>query len=323
MPERALSALRRRPWLFAAGLAVILIIANVVAQTSFAKPGNYAAELATLAPILLVAFASTPAVVSGGGGLDLSMGPLAVMVNVLLVQSLLPHGLGSGWISAPLLLAIGGGVGAVNGFMVGYLRYVPVIATLCTTFVITGINTKVGAVPAPAGTNWTTQLAGSFGPVPGALILIVPPLLLWFALSRTSYHRALYAVGGNDVTAYAAGVNVRMTRVIAYAIGGVFAVLGGFALTGLLQTSVAGSTDDYILIGLTAVALGGTPLLGGRGGMTEAFWGAMVLYLIQSLLSSLNINPSWDDVSYGALLLGGVVLGAIVMMPRALRKATA
>jgi ribose transport system permease protein len=314
--ERGLTLLRTRPWLFAASLSLSLLIANIVAEPDFGSPSNWPQELATLAPLVLVAMASTPAIVSGGGGLDLSVGPLAVMVNVVLVQSLLPHGIDTVWTCLPILIALGLAVGAINGILVSTLRYVPVIATLCTTFVITGVNLKLGATSRSAGDNWTQDLADKVGPIPGALILIAVPVVIWLTLSRTSYHRSLYGVGGNDVTAFSAGVNVAATRVVAYALGGLFAVFAGIALTALVQSSQATSTSYYILVGLTAVALGGTPLLGGRGGLTGAFCGASALYLIQTLLSALSVPPNWLNVVYGAMLLVGVVVGAAVTMHR-------
>ena len=326
MFDRLVVQMRQRPWLFAAFLGVALLVANVVAQPEFGKPGNWPRELATFAPLALVAFASTPAIVSGGGGLDLSVGPLAVLVNVLLVQSLLPHGIDTVWECMPILTAMGLAVGAVNGILVSYFRYIPVIATLCMSFIITGITTEVGANPKTADSgNWTKDLADSVGPIPGAVLLIGIPLLIWGALKLTSYHRTLYSTGGNDVTAYSAGVNVPVARVVAYALGGLFAVFAGIALTALVQSAQPASTGYYVLVGLTAVALGGTPLFGGVGGMSCAFCGAAVLYLIQTLLSSVSVPPNWINVVYGGMLVIGVLIGAAVMLytPRRMRGVVA
>lgn len=315
MHDRMRIALGPRPWLFAALLALVLLVANVAADSTFASPGNWPNELIGLAPVVLVAFASTPAIVAGGGGLDLSVGPLAVLVNVVLVSGLLAHHIDSVWEDLPLLLALGLVVGAVNGVLVAYFRYIPIIATLCMMFVLIGISSEAGSVPAPAGKNWTQHLAGSVGPVPGAVILMVVPIGLWLVLARTSYHRNLYGVGGNDATAFSAGVDVARTRVIAYALGGLFAAIGGIALTALVQTSQASLSTYYVLVGVTAVALGGTPLIGGHGGMRGSFYGAVILYLIEVLLTSLNVSANWIDVAYGGLLFVGVVVSATMVLP--------
>jgi len=193
--------LRTKP--FALALSLTLLAANVIAEPNFADPSNWPQQLASFAPLAIVAMASTPSILSGGGGLDLSVGPLLVFCNVLLVHEFLPGSLDSAWLAVPLLLAIGAAVGAANGVLVAVLRYQPVIATLCALFILTGVNLKLGATPQPAPKgNWTTDLGDQVWFLPGALITLAVPALIWWLLGRTSYHRQLYAVGGNDATAF-------------------------------------------------------------------------------------------------------------------------
>jgi ribose transport system permease protein len=312
--------LRRRPWLFAALLAIGLLIANVIAEPNFGKPGNWTVELATLAPFAIVAMASTPAIVSGGGGLDISIGPIAVLANVILVEWLLPHaGLDSAWVGIPLLMLIGAAIGTINGTLVAVLRYQPVIATLCTFFVLAGVVQKISPSPkSPAAGNWTADLADQIIGIPGALLLIAIPLVIWFVLSRTAYHRNLYAVGGNDATAFSAGINVTVTRVIAYALGGAFAAVAGIALTALVQSTQTASFASYTLVALAAVALGGTQLGGGRGGLIASLLGAICIYFMQTLLGAVGVSSSWLNFVYGAMLVAGVVVGAklLTLRPR-------
>ena len=318
MLETTMETLRRRPYLFAAGLTALLLIANLLAEPGFADHDNWPRQLATMAPLVLVALASTPSVLSGGGGLDLSIGPLAVLCNVLLAQSLLSHGVTSPVLGILIVIGVGTAVGAINGVLVGVFRYQPVIATLCATFVIIGINLKIGLPPENVPDNWTEDLIGNVGGiVPGAVLLVGAPLLAWWLLSRTVFITNLYSVGGNDVTAYSAGVSVPKVRVAAYSLGGAIAACGGIALTVLTQSSQAQSTSFYILIGLTALALGGTQLGGGRGGMTGSFFGGCALYLMQTLLSALDVPANWINVVFGALLLIGVLLGAKVATSKA------
>jgi ribose transport system permease protein len=297
-----------RSWLFAAALSVVLAIVNVLAQPSFGAPGNWPPELASAAPLVLLAMASTPSIVAGGGGLDLSVGPLAVLCNVLLVHSLFAHGIDSPWVDVPILLAVGTAVGAANGALVAVCRYRPVIATLCTLFIVSGAIEKIGPTELAAGQNWTSGLGSRVGPVPGALILLAGPVALWILLGRTPYHRTLYSVGGDDATAFSAGVDITRTRVLAYALGGLFAAVAGIALTAVVQSSEAAIAPQYVLIGLTAVALGGTQLSGGRGGMFGSALGAVALYLMQTLLSTLGVTPDWLSVVYGGMLIAGLFL---------------
>jgi ribose transport system permease protein len=308
--------LRRRPYLFAAGLTVLLLAATIIAQPTFGHFSNWDEELAAFAPFALVALASTPSILSGGGGLDLSVGPLVGVVNIVLVAGLLGTWAGGPLIAIPIVLLLGALVGAVNGVLVAVFRYLPVIATLCTFFILGGLSVALSGDPVAAPHNWTRHLTGSLGPIPVALLVILAPLALWGLLRRTAYVDNLYAVGGDDAAAFCAGVNPVPTRVIAYALGGLFAAVAGIAVTALIQTTNADIGTQYTLIALAAVTIGGTPLGGGRGGMLGSLLGAASIYLLQTFLSSLHVEPDWLQVAYGAMLAVGVIIGAQLLRGR-------
>jgi ribose transport system permease protein len=310
--------LRRWPFAFAAALAVALLVANEVAQPSFGAPSNWPELLTTLAPFAVLGMASTPAILSGGGGLDISVGPLAVVVNVMIVAWLLPHsGLDNPVVAIAIVLAFGALVGAINGFLVAVLRYQPVIATLCTFFVLSGLVLKIApeARQAPQGA-WTADLADKIGPIPGGLLLVLAPLAIWLLLRFTAFHRNLYAVGGNDATAFSAGIDVARTRILAYAVGGLFAAIGGIALTALVQSTLTSGVTQYTLVALAAVALGGTSFGGGRGGIAASLLGAICIYLMQTLLGSLHVSTTWLQVVYGGMLVTGVIIGGLLALTR-------
>jgi ribose transport system permease protein len=296
-------------FLFALALFLALLVANIVALPAFADPSSYAATLGQLAPFALVAVASTPSILSGNGGIDVSIGPLMGLLGIVYVVELLPHGLGRPEVAIPLTLALGAAVGSVNGIAVSLLRYPPVIATLCAYFVLAGIGQKLAPTPRFAEPNWTDRLGESYGPVPGGLLTIAAPLAAWMLLRRTAFVTQLRAVGGNDVAAFTAGVRVTAIRVAAYALGGAFAGVAALALTGLVRDGDATIGPQYTLVALVAVALGGTPLTGGRGGLLGSVLGAACIFLVQNLLAALHVSPLWLQVVYGAILVAAVVLG--------------
>jgi ribose transport system permease protein len=153
--------------------------------------------------------------------------------------------------------------------------------------------------------------------IPGALFTIGFPLLIWFILGALPYRQMLYAVGSNDATAFVSGVNIAGVRVAAYALGGVFAAVGGLALVAITLSASADLASSYTLIAIASVALGGTSLWGGRGGLVGPLLGAASIYVLQDLLTTLEINTSWLQVVYGGALVVAVMLSGLVERPKA------
>ena len=136
------------------------------------------------------------------------------------------------------------------------------------------------------------------------------PLLIWFGLRYVPFRRYLYAIGSNETTAFSSGVNVnavrdRQLRARRHSSPGSPAL----ALTGLVSTTDAPQSTEYTLPAIAAVALGGTSLAGGRGGLTGALYGAFAIYLLQNLLATLQIDPAYLQIVYGGTLVVAVVIG--------------
>lgn len=302
--------MRDKPYLLALLLSGFLLLTNVIVLPAFAAPSQIAGTLGALAPFVIAGMASTPAVLAGGGGIDLSIAPLLGLVNIVFVTGLAGTRLGSPFIAVPICLAIGAAAGAVNGILIAVLRFPPVIATLCMFFIVGGLDLKLVPTPVTLGSNWTSSLAGSIAGVPGAILTIGLPLLLWFALSRTPFLDTLLAVGDDEAAAYSAGVNVTRVRILAYTLGGLLAAVAGIALTGLIRSADATTPGTYTLIALGAVALGGANLAGGRGGIGGSALGAASIFLLQNVLAALHVSAYWLQVAYGTTLIAAVLIGA-------------
>jgi ribose transport system permease protein len=296
--------MRRYSFALALILTVVLLIVNILTESgSF----GLTAQLANLAPMAIAAMASTPSIVSGGGGFDLTISPAMTFLGGAAALWLIPHGLG-GVVIIPILLGMGAAIGALNGLLIMLLRIPPVVATLSMYFVFLGVDLEMAPTPLTIQGGWFTHLSGSVGPIPGAVFTIGAPLLIWFLLGLTPFRRTLFAVGSNAPAAFSAGVNVALVRVLAYSLGGLFAAIGGIALLSLVLTVNASSATDYTLLAVASVALGGTPLAGGRGGLFGGVLGAASIYLLGNILIILQINPSWLQVVYGGMLVLAVVL---------------
>jgi len=308
---RAFALFARRPFILALVLCIVLLVLNLFAAPSFGSPTRLAATLGTLAPFVLVGMASTPSVLSGG--IDVSVGPLMTFVNCFFVAVLVPAGLGNVALSLPIVLLLGLAAGTLNGVLIAIVRLHPVVATTGTLFLFVGGALMIAPSSVGLIGSWTRVLATSVGWLPGSLLILVPVALTWWLLRRTAYVRNLMAVGDDELSAFGAGVHVVPVRIIAYAIGGMLAAVGGLALTGLIQSSEASLSTTYALIGLAAVVLGGTPLGGGRGGMIGSVLGAIAIYLLQELLTALGVQSNLIQLMYGVVLLIGVVLGATLL----------
>jgi ribose transport system permease protein len=175
-----------------------------------------------------------------------------------------------------------------------------------------GLGTEVlpqagGEVPV-----WLVKLNGSFGPIPAVWVVFAVIALVWTLVSRGSYLRSLLAVGGDERAAYTAGVNVARVRLIAYSFGGVLACLAGLMLTGLIQSGDGTVGPPYTISAITAVALGGISLAGGRGGLLGGALGGGVLFLIQELLTDAKVSVYQVSIIDGIILIFALALNGTV-----------
>jgi ribose transport system permease protein len=313
------SALLRLQHRYSFGFALVLLAVLLVANAAEQRwRFGWTEQLANFAPLALAAMASTPAIISGGGGFDLSISPLMFFTGEVFVVGLAPNGFG-GPESVPVVLAIGAAVGLVNGLLIIGLRVQPVVVTLSMYFVLIGADLTLAPSPQYLSDSWVRHLATSVGPVPGALFTLGFPILVWVLLGLTPYRRTLYAVGSNDATAFASGVNVPVVRLLAYTLGGLFAGAGSLALVGLTFSANASLATTYTLLAIASVALGGTSLWGGRGGLIGSIFGAACIYLLSNLLTTLQIDPSYLQVVYGGMLVFAVILGGVAARTRTAR----
>lgn len=292
---------------FAVVLLVVLLAVNLILSPGRFQPGSWGALVGLAAPLIGAAIASTPVILAGRGGIDISVGPLMGFVNAMVIQMLfLKAGISSPLLLVPAALLIGALVGAANGFLATIVRIQPIVATLGTYLILTGITLTI--LPAPIGPApaWLKALAGPWSMLPLALMFIA-----WWLVRRLPYYDQLMAVGSDDRAAYTAGVDVTRVRFIAYVMTGIF---GGCA--GLMQTALIGSADPnigptYTLIAIAAVALGGVSLAGGRGGVAGAAIGAIDIFLLQSVLTTFNVSTFVLQIAYGAILVLAVMLTAL------------
>ncbi|WP_027059693.1 ABC transporter permease [Mesorhizobium loti] len=292
---------------FAVVLLVVLLAVNLILSPGRFQPGSWGALVGLAAPLIGAAIASTPVILAGRGGIDISVGPLMGFVNAMVIQVLfLKAGISSPLLLVPAALLIGALIGAANGFLATIVRIQPIVATLGTYLILTGVTLTI--LPAPIGPApvWLKALAGPWSMLPLALMFIA-----WWLVRRTPYYDQLMAVGSDDRAAYTAGVDVTRVRFIAYVMTGIFGGCAGLMLTALIGSADPNIGPTYTLIAIAAVALGGVSLAGGRGGVAGAAIGAIDIFLLQSVLTTFNVSTFVLQIAYGAILVLAVMLTAL------------
>jgi ribose transport system permease protein len=318
--EAAMRAVRRNGW--SAGLFGLLVL--FLGMTKVIQPSYGASELQDLArgalPLAFAAVAQTVVVISGG--IDLSVGPMMALASVTAASQMQNQSEGFGVVVAVGVLAMGLLLGTINGSLIVLTRVTDIVVTLAMSFVWAGCALLVLNSPGGGSSQWLKELVnGSVGTewLPRAFVsLVVLVGVVWIPLRRTRAGISMYAVGSDRLAAFRSGVAVGRTKILAYALTGFFSALGGLALTGYTGIG-APVPGNYTLLGIAAIVLGGVSLAGGRGGVVGPIIAVMILSIIRSDLTFLNVNPNLATVIQGLILIGVVMLGSLITLRRARR----
>ena len=268
----------------------------------------------------IIAAGQTLVILSGGEGIDLSVGTtvtLGAMVAAVVANRQ------DSMVFAALLAAVGAGliIGLVNGIGVAVLRVHPLVMTLGMAGVTAGAMLAIyqgqvqgGASPVMLRLISYPVFLGLSGAV---LVWLAGSILIWLLLNRTHYGKNLYAIGINRETAYLSGVNVPATVIIAYTLSGIIAAFGGFMLLGYTQTVYFTLGEAYLFPSIAAVVIGGTTLAGGEGSYWGTMSGALVLTIIDSILTTVQMSQQERQIILGVILLFVI---AVYGRQRALRQ---
>jgi ribose transport system permease protein len=204
-------------------------------------------------------------------------------------------------------LSVGAAIGALNGIGIALLKIAPLVMTLGMAGVVEGLILVVTQGVLDGGTaplmNRVINRPVIFN-IPGAIIIwLILGLLMWVLLERTGYGKRLFAIGTNRITARLSGVNVPVMVILTYALAGMLAAFGGFMLVGFTQMVFLNLGTPYLFPAIAAVAVGGTLLSGGKGSYFGTMSGAVVLTLLTSLLTTMQLPESVKQMVLGATLL--------------------
>ena len=270
----------------------------------------------------VIAAGQTLVIISGSEGIDLSAGAVVTLTAIL--TYIVVNGANEKVLLALLMvLAVGALIGFINGVGITFLKISPFVMTLGMAGVVTGAIIVIthGSVTGKVAPIMTRLIARPLSPslqIPNAILLwLLFGILMWLLLERTTFGRNLFAIGVNRITSKLSGVHVNGMNLFTYALAGALAGFGGFLLVGNTGVVHLQLGQPFLFPSIAAVAVGGTLLSGGKGSYWGTMAGAIVLTLITSLLTTMQMPESVRRMVLGATLL---ILISIYGRQRSLRQ---
>jgi ribose transport system permease protein len=295
---------RDRPLIPLLGLLVVLVLILELARPGIVSPEWLGVTLRAAVPLAILAGCQTLAMLTGG--IDLSVGAIASMAAFVMATLATDQG---------PIIAVGAGLlaaaaaGAVNGVGVGVFKVHPLIMTLGMGLVILGLTSvyQLAMVQSPVDVPDAIEWLGSETTLtflPNNLLVFVPiAALIIVGLHRTGYGRLLYAVGDNSVAARLSGARVWQVLVALYIISAVFAAMAGFLIAGLVKTATIQLAEESVLPSVAAAVIGGTSIMGGRGGYAGTIVGALILTVLTTLLTVLDMPEAARQILFGIIIV--------------------
>jgi len=266
---------------------------------------DYLSILNTTLPLVFVAIGQSLVVITGG--IDLSVG--GIVAGCVAVTATMADGTGVmpfAWLL--VVLALGTVGGAVNGVIIARARVAPILATLATLSIFSGVALWV--LPVPGGIiSPTVRMVLTNPNIPTGLIWLGLAVAGWLVLRRTRFGLRVYAVGSDEASAIAVGVPAARVKVGVYALSGLCSALAGIFYVSTTTAGDANAGGPFILTSIASVVVGGVSFAGGRGSALGAMAGAVALTLVIDVIFFAGIDPLYQSLFQGLFLVVAVLLG--------------
>ena len=291
----------------------------MVAIFSFATPTfltganiiNISKQVAIMA---ILSVGMTLVLVSGGGGIELSMGSVISLVVVLISKFVTERGF-SVAIALILAVLVATALGFIDGVIIAKIKVPPLIMTLGMQIFLYGFTYSIcegkPVYGIPASLTWIGQTY-LFKVIPvSALLMVVIVILGQFFVSKMYIGRSLYAVGSNEETADLSGISSDKFRIMAYTMCGFLVGIAGIVMLGRIGSGQPSAGEGYEMDVLTGCVLGGVSLNGGKGSVTKAFCGILIIGVLSNGMSLLGFNPFMQKMIKGLVLILAVVIDSL------------
>lgn len=291
-------------------VAVLLLVFVSIVRPGYANPNNL--RILSISAAILGITAMGQMIVVLTGGMDLSI-PWMFTISAFLTANLTGGESIRLLYAIPVVLLVGALMGTFNGVGIAYAGIAPVIMTMGSNIIFQGLllgltgGTPGGSAPQALKTFAEGSILG-LSPI--LVFWILASVIFFIVIAKSPYGRKIYAIGNNDTVALFSGINVKLTRVSAYAVCGMMAALAGILFSGRISQLYLGMGDPYQMQSVSAVAIGGVSLLGGSGSYIGTIGGVLVLIVLDGLLSAMGIAQSIQKIVYGIVLFLAVLLSS-------------
>ncbi len=296
--------LRDQPLIPLTALLAFLILLLELTKPGIVSPNWVAVTLRAAVPLAILAACQTLTMLTGG--IDLSVGIVASMAAYVAATQSTGQGDAMAIVIALLAAAL---VGLANGVGVGVFRVHPLIMTLGISLVVLGLLNVYQLAMVRAGVVLpevivTIGAGTTLGVLPNNLLVFIPlALLIIVGLRRSGFGRLLFAVGDNPIAARLSGVRAWQVLIVLYVLSAVLAGLAGFLVAGLTKTASLGLVQQSVLPSVAAAVIGGTSIMGGRGGFGGTIVGALILTVLTTLLTVLQMPEAVRQILFGGIIV--------------------
>ncbi len=293
-------------WIIFAGFVIL----GAVASPAFLTTGNVANILRQASIFIILAIAESFVIVSGN--IDLSLGSIVAFSSVIFALTV-PNGV---LIALLITLVTTTVMGLASGFLVGYIGIPPFIATLGTMGIVRSLGMTLANGQPVYGIPPSYGVIGNgfvgLIPIPIIIAAIVFSLGL-FCFVHTIFGRHIYAVGGGEEVARLSGINVRLVKLLVYAVCGLLAGVAGLVYTARMTVGMPEGGVGYEMDAIASCVIGGISLSGGRGNLWGTLAGAFILTFISNIMNLVGISPYLQYAVKGVIILLAALLWSRVM----------
>lgn len=291
---------------------VLLFAVLALSQPAFLQMTNLMNILCQCSLFGIMAVGMTFVISTGGIDISVGMNALFIMALMWRMYNYLPT-----WLVFVVALVAGCAIGAFNGFLICYLNFPEMIATLASMSILRGagylmLDTAQKFVQNPLRVIGNSRILGVI-PLP-TVIMIVLCVVGAYVLTRTRFGRYLLAIGGSRNSAEFTGINIRLVTMGAYIICGACAALGGIVYAGRIGSIAPNSCQGYEFTVITAVVLGGTKMSGGKASIVGSVLGCVFLYLIENAMTMLNVSSYYQTFARAIMMLCAIAIDTITSM---------